>query len=268
MNYYIILALFLLAYMSLWFIISLLKKRNDVADIAWGLGFVFITWLSFFISQDLSARSLLVNVLVSIWGLRLAWHISSRNKGKTEDYRYLAWRKEWGKWFYVRSYFQVYFLQGVLLYVILLPVLFINRNSGLNLNFIDGLGVLVWIIGFIFETVGDEQLKNFISNPINKGKLMQTGLWRYTRHPNYFGEVTQWWGLWLIAINAPYGWITIIGPLTITILILKVSGVPLLEKKMADNPEFAEYKKRTSVFFPLLVRSFVFKKKTRGLENI
>ena len=259
MNYYIILAIILFAYMSLWFTISLLKKRNDVADVAWGLGFVFIAWSSYIISENFSTRSLLVNILVSIWGLRLAWHISSRNKGKTEDYRYLAWRQEWGKWFYVRSYFQVYLLQGVLLYVIILPVLFINRNAGLNLNIIDAFGALVWIIGYIFETVGDAQLKNFIIDSNNKGKLLQTGLWRYTRHPNYFGEVTQWWGLWLIAISAPFGWITIVGPVTITILILKVSGVPLLEKKMADNPEFAEYKKRTSVFFPLPVRSAVLK---------
>ena len=132
-----------------------------------------------------------------------------------------------------------------------MPVLFINKNGGLSFNFVDGLGILIWLIGFFFESVGDAQLKSFVSKPINKGRLMQTGLWRYTRHPNYFGEVTQWWGLWLIATNAPNGWLGIIGPLTITILILKVSGIPLLEKKMIENPEFAEYKKRTSVFIPL-----------------
>jgi len=236
--------------MSLWFVFSLVKKRNDVADVAWGLGFVLIAWSSFFITGNFSIRSLLVNILVSIWGLRLAWHIYSRNKGKTEDYRYLAWRKEWGSWFYLRSYFQVYILQGVLLYLIILPVLLINNNVGVNLNFIDGLGVSVWLIGFFFESRGDAQLRNFIKNPINKGHLMQSGLWQYTRHPNYFGEVTQWWGLWLIATNTPNGWLSIIGPITITILILKVSGIPLLEKKMAENPEFIEYKKRTSVFIP------------------
>jgi len=236
--------------MSLWFVFSLVKKRNDVADVAWGLGFVLIAWSSFFITGNFSIRSLLVNILVSIWGLRLAWHIYSRNKGKTEDYRYLAWRKEWGSWFYLRSYFQVYILQGVLLYLIILPVLLINNNVGVNLNFIDGLGVSVWLIGFFFESRGDAQLRNFIKNPINKGHLMQSGLWQYTRHPNYFGEVTQWWGLWLIATNTPNGWLSIIGPVTITILILKVSGIPLLEKKMAENPEFIEYKKRTSVFIP------------------
>jgi steroid 5-alpha reductase family enzyme len=111
--------------------------------------------------------------------------------------------------------------------------------------------VCVWVIGFFFESVGDAQLSRFIKDPANKGKLMQSGLWKYTRHPNYFGEVTQWWGLWIIALSVSYGWLGIIGPLTITTLILKVSGIPLLEKSMEGNPEFQEYKKRTSVFFPL-----------------
>lgn len=251
MNNYIFLALIVLAYMSLWFVVSLIKKRNDVADIAWGLGFVLITWVSFFIAEDFSTRSLLVNILVSIWGIRLAWHINSRNKGKAEDYRYLAWRKEWGNWFYLRSYLQVYLLQGLLLFLIVIPILLINQSSEAGFNLIDGVGLLVWLLGFFFESVGDAQLTSFVSKPENKGKLMTSGLWRYSRHPNYFGEVTQWWGLWLMAINVPNGWLGIIGPLTITILILKISGIPLLEKKMIENPQFAEYKKQTSMFFPL-----------------
>ncbi len=255
MSYYLILAFALFVYMSFWFLVSVFKKRNDVADVAWGLGFVLLAWAAFFISGNYSVRSLLVNLLVSIWGLRLAWHISKRNKGKTEDYRYLAWRKEWGNWFYFRSFLQVYLLQGVLLFLIIFPVLFINKNTGPLLNIIDAFGILVWLIGFFFESVGDSQLASFIKNPSNKGRLMQSGLWKYSRHPNYFGEVTQWWGLWLVAIGISGGWVSIIGPLTITILILKVSGVPLLEKKMAENPEFAEYKKRTSVFIPLPVRT-------------
>jgi steroid 5-alpha reductase family enzyme len=251
MNYYLILALILFGYMSVWFVVSLFKKRNDVADVAWGLGFVLITWVSFFISETFDLRGILVGILVSIWGLRLAWHIYFRNKGKTEDYRYLAWRKEWGSWFYLRSYFQVYILQGLFLFLIILPVFIINKNIGQNINILDIFGVLIWLVGFLFESVGDAQLARFIKNPANKGKLMQGGFWAYTRHPNYFGEVTQWWGLWIIALSVPNGWFSIIGPLTITILILKVSGIPLLEKKMEANPEFEEYKKRTSKFIPL-----------------
>jgi len=251
MNYYTTLALILFVYMSLWFVFSLVKKRNDVADVAWGLGFVLLAWVSLFLSQDFGLRGILVNVLVSIWGLRLAIHIHSRNKGKTEDYRYLAWRKEWGKWFYLRSYFQVYLLQGSLLYLIVFPVLMIHSRSGSSLGWLDLVGVFVWLFGFYFESVGDAQLARFIKNSDNKGKLMQTGLWAYTRHPNYFGEVTQWWGIWLIALSIPNGWMSIIGPITITFLILKVSGIPLLEKKMAENPDFAAYKKSVSLFFPL-----------------
>ncbi len=251
MNYYITLALVLFVYMSLWFVFSLIKKRNDVADIAWGLGFVLMAWTSLFLSNDFGLRSVLINILVSIWGLRLAWHIHTRNKGKTEDYRYEAWRKEWGSFFYIRSYFQVYLLQGLLLFLIVSPVLVINKSYNSSVGFLDLIGIAVWLFGFYFEVVGDAQLARFIKNPENKGKLMQSGLWAYTRHPNYFGEVTLWWGVLLVALSVPNGIYAIIGPLTITFLILKVSGIPLLEKKMEENPDFQEYKSRVSMFIPL-----------------
>jgi steroid 5-alpha reductase family enzyme len=249
-TYYLILALLLFAYMSLWFVISLVKKRNDVADVAWGLGFVLLAWVSLYLSGASGQRELMVCLLVSIWGLRLAWHIYGRNTGKAEDYRYQKWRKEWGKSFYLRSYLQVYLLQGVLLFMIVLPVLLINKNSETSLGLIDYIGLSVWLFGFYFEAVGDAQLARFTKNPANKGKLMQSGLWAYTRHPNYFGEVALWWGIWLIALAVPNGVFAIVGPLTITFLILYVSGIPMLEIKMEENPEFAEYKRRTSKFLP------------------
>jgi len=255
MSYYLTLGIILFVYMTLWFAVSLIKKRNDVADVAWGLGFVLMTWTSFFLSGEFGMRGILVGILVSVWGLRLAWHIHTRNKGKAEDYRYMAWRKEWGKWFYIRSYLQVYILQGVLLFLIVQPVLLINGSDGGEFGVLDVLGVAIWLTGFYFEAVGDAELARFIKNPENKGKLMQSGLWAYTRHPNYFGEVTQWWGLWLIALSVPFGWISVIGPITITFLILKVSGVPMLEKKMEENPDFAEYKRKTSMFIPLPQRN-------------
>lgn len=251
MTYFLILGGALFVYMSFWFLLSLIKKRNDVADIAWGLGFVLMAWASFFLSDDSGARGLLVVALVTVWGVRLAWHIHRRNKGRAEDYRYLTWRKEWGKWFYIRSFLQVYVLQGFLLFLIVLPVLLINKSAGGAFWVLDLLGVMLWLIGFYYESVGDAQLARFIKDPANKGKLMQSGLWAYTRHPNYFGEVTQWWGIGLIALSVPYGLAGIIGPITITFLILKVSGIPLLEKKMAENPEFTEYKRRVSIFVPL-----------------
>lgn len=236
--------------MNLWFIISLVRKRNDVADVAWGLGFVLLAWVSFFIGGHASPIGLAVSLLVTVWGSRLAWHIYSRNRGRPEDYRYSEWRRSWGKWFYLRSYAQIFLLQGVLLFLIVSPVLVINYSQSVAFGPLVAVGLAVWAVGFFFEVVGDWQLARFIKDPTNKGKLMTVGLWAYTRHPNYFGEVAQWWGLWLVALLAPYGWFAVIGPLTITLLILKVSGVPLLEKKMADNPEFAAYKNRVSVFIP------------------
>jgi len=251
MNPYSVLALVLLAYMTAWFVLSLIKKRNDVADSAWGLGFVLLSWTSLFLSQTPNSRGLLVTLLVSVWGIRLAWHIHSRNKRKAEDYRYAAWREQWGKWFYLRSYAQVYVLQGFLLFVIVSPVVLMNLRVGNAFGVLDFLGIAVWVCGFFFEAVGDAQLKKFLSNPANKGKLMQSGLWAYTRHPNYFGEVTQWWGIWIMALSIGGELWTIVSPITITFLILKVSGVPMLEKNMASHPDFAGYKKRVSQFFPL-----------------
>lgn len=255
MNNVLILAIALFVYMNGWFVVSLIKKRNDVADVAWGLGFVFLAWLSFVLSGSGDLRSLLVCCLVSIWGLRLAWHIHKRHKGKPEDYRYQQWRTEWGKWFVLRSYAQIYLLQGMLLFFVVSPVLFINGQHGTAFGFLDLLGLIVWTIGFYFESVGDAQLAAFLKDPVNKGKLMQSGLWAYSRHPNYFGEVTQWWGIWIMALSVPNGFFGILGPLTISFLILKVSGVPMLEKKMSEHPDFFAYKNRVSEFIPLPPRT-------------
>jgi steroid 5-alpha reductase family enzyme len=250
MNYYATLAVILWGYMTLWFLISLIRRRNDVADVAWGLGFVLLAWTSFFLSGESGTRGVLADILVTIWGLRLASHIHARHRGKAEDFRYMAWRQEWGRLFYARSYVQVYLVQGALLFMVALPVLMVNRSSAGPLGSLNGIGVCFWLFGFLFETIGDAELVRFASDPFNRGKLLQAGLWRYTRHPNYFGEVMQWWGIWLLALSVPRDWFSIVGPLTITFLILKVSGIPMLEKKMAENPDFADYKRKTSVFLP------------------
>lgn len=254
MNYYLATLIALFVYMNVWFVIALLKKRNDVADIAWGLGFVLVAWLAFFLGTQESV-GLLVALLVTLWGVRLSLHIYKRNHHKSEDYRYQKWRQEWGKWVNVRTYLQVFMLQGALLYIIALPILIVNHSRINDVGISMVVGVLVWIVGFIFEVVGDRQLAQFVSNKNNRGKMLQAGLWRYTRHPNYFGEVTQWWGIWIIALGAPMGVYAIISPLLITFLILKVSGVPLLEEKMKRNPEFARYVARTNMFIPWFVKN-------------
>ncbi|MBV6474064.1 MAG: hypothetical protein JPMHGGIA_02366 [Saprospiraceae bacterium] len=254
MNYFGTLALIVFGYMNLWYVVSLIQKRNDVADVAWGPGFALLAWTACLVSPETGDRGLLVAILVSIWGFRLAWHIHSRNRDKPEDYRYRAWRQNWGKWFFVRSYFQVFILQGFLLLIISTPIMIVNRYAGPDTGFWDVLGVAVWFVGFYFEVVGDAQLLRFVKDPANRGKLMTSGLWAYTRHPNYFGEVTLWWGLWLITVPVPLGWLGVIGPVVISLLILYVSGIPMLEKKMAEKPEFEHYKRTVSAFFPMPVR--------------
>ncbi len=250
-EYYLYLGWVVSLYMTFWFIISIIKKRNDVADIAWGLGFLLIAVISY-LEKDFSFdRGFLSTLLIVFWSIRLSTHIYLRNRNKKEDYRYKAWRDKWGKSFYLRSFLQVFLSQGLLMLIIVSPVVIVNIYRGGPFQILDLLGLFIWIIGFLFESVGDYQLIKFIENPDNKDKIMQSGLWKYTRHPNYFGEVAQWWGLWIIALSVPYGYLGIIGPLTITILILKVSGIPLLEKKMDNNPEFQEYKKKVSIFLPL-----------------
>lgn len=248
MRPYLILAGFLFIYLVFWYLISIIKKRNDVADIAWGLGFPLLAWAAYLIS-GFSWTALISNILISLWGLRLASHIYKRFRQHSEDPRYLAWRQSW-KNFYFRSFFQVFMLQGALLFIIAWPALFINLSRPAGFNNLSLIGIMVFIIGFYFESVADWQLKKFLENPEKRGKLMQSGLWKYSRHPNYFGEVVLWWGIFLISLPLGAKPYLIIGPLTISILILFVSGIPLLEKRFAGNPEFEDYKKRTSIFWP------------------
>lgn len=241
-------------YMSLWFIVALIKKDNGLADTAWGIGFALLAIASY--SQSMQVpRSFLLTLMVIVWGARLAIHIYTRNHGKPEDFRYAAWRQSWGHWFVLRSFLQIFMLQGVLLVLISTPVLFAHYIGGPALRWLDLIGFLIWLTGFIFESLGDYQLRQFGKNPANKGHIISTGLWKYTRHPNYFGEVSQWWGVFIVALSVPGAWISIIGPLTISFLILKVSGIPMLEKKFEGNPEFESYKARTNAFFPWFPKS-------------
>ncbi len=248
-------ALAIFVYMTVLFLLALVRKRNDIADVGWGLGFILVDLASLWISGNVTPRKLLILALVVLWGLRLAVHIGMRNRGKKEDYRYKQWRDDWGDNWVIRSYLQVFLLQGVFMLLITFPIMLANTYDVRPLGLLDAVGVMVWAIGFLFESVGDYQLTQFVRNPANKGKIMKYGLWQYTRHPNYFGEVTQWWGVFLIVLSVPNAWMGIIGPLTISFLILKVSGIPLLEKQFEGRPEWEDYKKRTSAFFPWFPKS-------------
>lgn len=243
--------LFICCYVSVWFVISLLIKRNDIADIAWGLGFVGVV-IFLFITQAQTLQSTIVYILTIIWGIRLAIHIGVRSKGKPEDFRYKKWRDEWGKYFVLRSYLQVYLLQGFFMWIISLPIIVVSMAQNQVISPFILSGSIVWLIGFAFESIGDYQLMLFIKHKQNKSDIMQTGLWKYTRHPNYFGEVLVWWGIFIMVLPLEYGIWTIISPITISFLLLYVSGIPMLEAKYKDHQAFQDYKKRTSAFFPML----------------
>lgn len=233
------------------FLLSLIIKRNDIADIAWGIGIFSVALLSYLTGAP-SLIALVLTILAGLWSFRLSLRILLRNLKKSEDVRYKKWRDEWGKWFYLRSYLQVYLLQGALMIVVGYSFIHVSVFGGeTTFGWWQLMGLVVWIIGYLFEVVGDWQLDRFLAQPENRGQIMQRGLWRYSRHPNYFGEVTMWWGIWLMVAPLPLGYLALISPLAITMLILKVSGVPMLERLMADNPSFQEYQRRTSVFFPL-----------------
>lgn len=240
-------------YMTAWFLYAMRIKNNSVADIAWGVGFILVA-LETLISTGLYLpQQLLATTLVLVWGTRLSTHIAMRNWGKPEDPRYAQWRREWGNYVMIRSFLQVFMLQGTLLLLIATPIILINTSTVGTLSFYTIVGTLIWITGFAFEAIADYQLRKFLLMPKNRCHLMKSGLWRYSRHPNYFGETLMWWGIFVIALSVPWGWAAIISPLTITYLLLYVSGVPLAEKSMRDNPEFQQYMRETSVFFPWFV---------------
>ncbi|MBY0110063.1 MAG: DUF1295 domain-containing protein [Candidatus Babeliaceae bacterium] len=236
--------------MTAWFLYALRIKNNSVADIAWGLCFIFVALETLILTGLYLPEQLVATTLVIIWGVRLSWHIYMRNHNKPEDERYAMWRKQWGNGIVLRSFFQVFMLQGTLLLLISLPILLINTDKTSPMVVYTIIGGLVWLCGFIFESVADYQLKQFLSKPENHSKIMKSGLWRYSRHPNYFGESVMWWGLFFIALGLPWGWLTIISPLILTYLLLYVSGIPLLEKKLKNNPEFQDYMSKTSAFIP------------------
>ena len=237
-------------YMTFLFLLALIKKDNSIVDVGWGIGFILVWAVTFFLEPGGTARQLLAGGLVMTWGVRLAAHIFVRNKGRGEDFRYARWRREWGKGFLPRSFVQVFMLQGLFLLLIAYPVILINLSLERTLGPLDAIGLLIWLSGFAFEAVGDAQLRRFKREPEHKGRIMTRGLWRLTRHPNYFGESVMWWGIFIIALSTERGWTGVVGPLVITFLLTRVSGVPMLELKYRGNPEFEEYARKTSAFFP------------------
>ncbi len=247
------LAVFVLMNIASFFAIRL--KRNDIADVVWGPGFL-ISGLVLLIFKFLTDQNFVLNIriifalmMVGIWSLRLFLHIGLRNLRKTEeDARYVKMRNGWGDQWKIKSYTHVFILQGLLMLLIDLSVFIIICSPAVEMSFLSYSGIAIWVFGFLIESIADAQLASFTKDPSLKGKIMDQGLWSWSRHPNYFGEVVQWWGVFFMTIELPQVWLSLVSPLLITFLILKVSGVTMLEEQMKNRPGFKEYQKRTSKF--------------------
>lgn len=242
----------ILVLVTLLWIVSVIIRDVSIVDIFWGMGFVIINAYYFFMSGDIHLRKVLLLILVTLWGLRLSIYLAWRNVGKGEDFRYQEFRRHHGPkkyWWY--SFFQVFLLQGGLIMLVSLPLLSANfYTNNDRLYWLDIVAIMIWIFGFIFEAGGDLQLARFKARKENKGKVLRTGLWKYTRHPNYFGDAAIWWSYGLFSMAAGSYW-PIVGSIIMTLLIIKVSGVALLEKTIKDKrPEYRDYIEKTSSFFP------------------
>ncbi len=252
-------ALVLLIHMCLWFLDAVIHKNFGLVDIAWGLNFVIVAWTSFFITETVSWMAYILLGLVSIWGLRLTYHLWFRNRGKSEDFRYVNMRKNFGKYPNIHAFFKVFMFQGLLALIISLPLqaaMLVSVPNTLFEFIMLGLGIVSYMIGFIFEALGDLQLKRFKKDPKHKGAIMTKGLWSLTRHPNYFGDFMIWLSFTIIALSSlefQYSYI-IIGFLIMAGLLRFVSGVPLLEKKYKGNIAYQSYAKHTPIFFPKIFK--------------
>ncbi len=243
-------ATIIFGFMNVMFVIAQLKKDNSIVDIGWGLGFLAVVTGLLISTESEGVVQFTFFGMIALWSLRLAGYIYKRNKGAGEDFRYAAWRKEWGKHVVWRAYLQVFMLQGSIMWIVLSPSYAVFTMPEDTFSATHYVGLVLWCIGFYFEAVGDAQMMHFKSDPKNKGKVMNTGLWRYTRHPNYFGEALLWWGFGVYSFNLELWWLSIIGPALITFLLLKVSGVTMLERKYEGNPKYAYYQRTTNAFLP------------------
>ena len=244
------LAAVLVFFTALW-LVSLLVRNSSIVDMWWGPGILLIGLTYAVTSNSAGDRDSVVLVLVALWAVRLAWHIGARNIGHGEDFRYAKWRRERGASWWWFSYFKVFVLQAVIAWIVSMPLYFaITSNAPVRWTVWDAAGTVLFAIGFLFETIGDEQLRRFKTNPANKGRVLDTGLWGYTRHPNYFCEALLWWGFGLFSV-AVGGYAGLLGPAIMTYLLLRVSGVALLEQSMkSSKPGYSDYIANTPAFWP------------------
>ena len=232
--------------------VSVRLRDASIVDVVWAMGFVLVAWIGFALGDGPVGRKLLVAALVTVWGVRLSMHMLRMRRGHGEDFRYRAMRARYGRRFPLVSLFSVYGLQALGMWAVSLPVQAAQQlPSPSGVTALDLAGVALWSVGMVFEVGGDRQLARFRADPANRGMVMDRGLWRYTRHPNYFGDFCVWWGVFLVALAAEGAWWTVAGPLTMTLIFMKVFGVPLMEAHLAERkPGYRDYMRRTSAFFP------------------
>ena len=236
--------------LSLW-LLSIVIKNASIVDIAWGSGFVMVAWVSAITAHGQSTRGVLLLTLATVWGLRLSGYLAWRNIGHGEDFRYKAMRKHYGKRFPLISLVTVFAVQGALMWVVSLPLQMGQIDPETSVGAVAIVGTVIWAVGLAFESIGDVQLARFKAKPDSAGRVMRTGLWKYTRHPNYFGDSLVWWGMAIVAAESGKGRPGIIGAVVMTYLLMKFSGVPFLEKTITKRrPEYAQYQAATSAFFP------------------
>lgn len=243
-------------YFSFIYLLSRIDGRVDIVDVSFGIGFIVLSIYFLVYNMLLNpglTRKIIVTILVIIWGLRLSYHIYKRRENHPDDRRYQDIIAKWSNRNHIelRKYFFIFLSQGLVVLLIFSSVILIDYKSTSSLGIFDFIGIFIWICGFLIESIADSQLRKFISNNDNKGKIMNEGLWRYTRHPNYFGEITQWFGIFIIALSVHYGYIFIISPITIYLLLVYVSGIPLVEKNYGSKIGWEDYKKKTHKLFPL-----------------
>lgn len=249
MVFFIVLLVYLVLF-SLAFMLGEKEKNHGLIDVFWGLGFIVGALVSYLYGPKENMVALTINVLVSLWGLRLAYYLFKRNFGKAEDERYLIRREQWKDNFAFKMFTRMYLLQLFLNLIINVPVILANQKLASSFTWLSYLGLGVWALGYFFQVLGDSQLRKFKANPKNKGKIMDQGLWSLTRHPNYFGEVSMWWGIFLMALSIKVSIVAIISPMVVTFLLLKVSGVSMMEGIMENRPGWDEYVEKTNKFFP------------------
>jgi steroid 5-alpha reductase family enzyme len=247
----------LLACFTLLWLISLRLRDASIVDLFWGPAFAVAAGVYFIGADGWLPRRVLVLGLVTLWGARLALHLALRNLGQGEDARYRRWREQHGARWWWRSLLQVFLLQAVIAWVVSWPLAAAQAGDGpTGWTAWDLAGTLVVLTGLAIETIADAQLRRFKADPESRGRVLDTGLWRYSRHPNYFGDAVVWWGLYLLAVGVPGGWVTMVSPIVMTWLLRRVSGVPLLEAGMRETrPGYAAYVARTSSFIPWPPRS-------------